>query len=549
MVAAELREFPVAWRRPEDAEKLWAWDGMHCPRPLTPLSIEFAVALARSGVFEDRGASPDDPPVMFVNGYFYQRFQPPDPNAATDPRTQAAERRAAEEAPRVARLWQRRWLPQIRRVCREILATDYDAMSTAELQAALRRAIDRAGRAFALTLRAAAPMSAGVQNLYEFCEKEFGPEGVALAGESIQGYNNASFAADAALWQVARRAEDLGLASLLLSSPPERLPTALEALPAGRELLAALRTYLNRFGWRTPTWWELSEPPWREAPQVALTEVARILREGIEDPRLKARAVIARRRAALRRIRARLEGAKRAEFDALWRTAKQFVPVSEGRALWQLSLSGYLRLPALALGRALVRDGALDDQNDIFYLSLDDLSSGDPAGWRTLVAERRRDRDRWRVIVPPMTIGRMPPPPPAEGGADQAGTVALPFGVRMVSGFGAERSADERLLKGNAASPGVASGRACVAETVEAAERLQPGDILVCRFTTPSWAHLFSRAAAIVADSGGVLSHCAILAREYGIPCVAGVRVATRRIRDGMMLTVDGTQGIVRLED
>jgi phosphoenolpyruvate synthase/pyruvate phosphate dikinase len=80
------------------------------------------------------------------------------------------------------------------------------------------------------------------------------------------------------------------------------------------------------------------------------------------------------------------------------------------------------------------------------------------------------------------------------------------------------------------------------------AETLTPGEVLVCRTTSPAWTPLIARAAAVVADAGSVLAHCAILAREYGIPCVVGTGVATQRITDGMHVTVDGTQGLVRLD-
>ncbi len=259
------------------------------------------------------------------------------------------------------------------------------------------------------------------------------------------------------------------------------------------------------------------------------------------------RAAAGRRR-ALRALRARFtEPEKRARVEDLWTTARQFVPVSEGRALWQLSLSGLLRVPALALGRRLADEGLLDSADGIFYLSLGELEAGPSQAWRTLARQRAADRERWLKVVPPLTIGS-PPQLPAPPAGPASGPPVLPFGLRMVSGFGGERSTDERILKGHAASPGLAYGPARVVETIDEADKVQPGDILVCRFTTPSWSHLFSRVAAIVADSGGVLSHCAILAREYAIPCVPGVRVGTRRLRDGMMLTVDGTQGIVRIE-
>ena len=128
-------------------------------------------------------------------------------------------------------------------------------------------------------------------------------------------------------------------------------------------------------------------------------------------------------------------------------------------------------------------------------------------------------------------------PPPFLGVPPDAATP-------IPSGPAVEEAAGE-VLRGTPASVGVACGRARVVRTLEEADKVQQGDILVCRTTSPAWTFLFSRIVAVVADAGAVLSHCAIVAREYGIPCVVGARGATERIRDGMVITVDGAQGTV----
>jgi len=110
-------------------------------------------------------------------------------------------------------------------------------------------------------------------------------------------------------------------------------------------------------------------------------------------------------------------------------------------------------------------------------------------------------------------------------------------------------STDNKVVKGNAASKGIARGRARIINELSEAGRLQKGEILVCPSTAPPWTPLFAIAAAIVTDTGGILSHSAICAREFGIPCVAGTHVATQQIPDGAMITVDGGEGTVRIED
>jgi phosphohistidine swiveling domain-containing protein len=104
------------------------------------------------------------------------------------------------------------------------------------------------------------------------------------------------------------------------------------------------------------------------------------------------------------------------------------------------------------------------------------------------------------------------------------------------------------VIKGIAGSAGVARGVAKVVRSLAEASKLKPGDIMVCEMTTHPWTPLFSTVAALVADTGGVLSHCALVAREYRLPAVVGTRVGTQLIRDGMLISVDGTQVIVRIE-
>jgi pyruvate,water dikinase len=111
-----------------------------------------------------------------------------------------------------------------------------------------------------------------------------------------------------------------------------------------------------------------------------------------------------------------------------------------------------------------------------------------------------------------------------------------------------EPGSDSRIIRGTAASKGVVTGTARLIRGLDDAGRLQAGDVLVCSSTAPPWTPMFAIAAAVVTNSGGILSHSAIAAREYGIPAVVGTQVGTHRIPDGATVTVDGEQGIVRIE-
>jgi phosphoenolpyruvate synthase/pyruvate phosphate dikinase len=144
--------------------------------------------------------------------------------------------------------------------------------------------------------------------------------------------------------------------------------------------------------------------------------------------------------------------------------------------------------------------------------------------------------DRQARLVPPLRLGQVPP-----------------MFERIV------RSAEEAIrgpvsteagaVVGVPASAGRACGPARVVHSLDEFDRVQPGDILVCPMTAPAWTPLFDRLAGIVTDTGGVAAHASIIAREYGLPAVVGTGDATAQFRDGELIEIDGSLGMVRRLD
>jgi pyruvate,water dikinase len=121
--------------------------------------------------------------------------------------------------------------------------------------------------------------------------------------------------------------------------------------------------------------------------------------------------------------------------------------------------------------------------------------------------------------------------------------------VRLLGFVPAEESPDPNALKGVAGAPGVYTGPARIVRSLDqATDDLEEGEVMVCEMTLPPWVPLFSVAGAVVADTGGILCHTAIVARECGVPAVVGSQVGTSVIEDGQTITVDGTGGIVYLD-
>ena len=221
--------------------------------------------------------------------------------------------------------------------------------------------------------------------------------------------------------------------------------------------------------------------------------------------------------------------------------AQQYVPIAEDHNFTiDQKAHTVLRHGIQQLGGRLVADGILHAREDVFYLRLDEIeavANGNPAvAQQADVPGRRAERRRQAQLNAPLELGTPPPP-------------EMPPDPLITKFFGYEpgSTSDGTTITGAACSAGVVEGTARVVMSLDQADKLAPGDILVCPMTMPAWTALFGIAAAVVADAGGVLSHCAIVAREYGLPCVAGTKVGTALIKDGMRVRVDGGAGTVEI--
>jgi pyruvate,water dikinase len=248
-----------------------------------------------------------------------------------------------------------------------------------------------------------------------------------------------------------------------------------------------------------------------------------------------------RRESLVARVRLRFanQPALAGQFEALLAMAATHVVVDEDHnAILDQMGNAALRPAILELGARLTDRGATAQRDDVFMLTVDDIHGG-LAGrdLRDLVRARRAEFEAWSTVAPPPTLG-----PPS-----QLGAATDPFQRSMLKMDGREtlHGPHERTLRGLAGAPGVAEGRARVALSLDEAMDLEPGEILVCEMTLPAWTPALSIAAAVVADTGGALSHSAIVARELGIPCVVGLGNASRVLRSGQWLRVDGSAGVV----
>ncbi|MGH2770177.1 MAG: PEP-utilizing enzyme, partial [Actinomycetota bacterium] len=327
------------------------------------------------------------------------------------------------------------------------------------------------------------------------------------------------------------------------------IPAALEGSDQGRAFLADLHAYLEAYGERGDLW-GITHPTWVEDPTPVLKNLKDYLTQPDDaDPAAEMRRRARERDQAVSEARRRLDGYPqpvREQFELLLEAAQTGVVLTEDHGFY-IDFRGVYqgRRIILAIGRRLADAGVLARARDAFLLTLDELMETlgrFPAlDRRELIEQRRAEMERFGDVRPPAALGT----------ASSGPSPTQAFGRLMGKFLGApppDAEEEPGVLRGSAGSPGRAKGRARVIRSIAEAGKLSAGDILVAETTAPPWTPLFASAAAVVTDTGGILSHCAVVAREYGIPAVVGVGVATATIRDGQMIEVDGDAGVVRIE-
>ncbi len=209
------------------------------------------------------------------------------------------------------------------------------------------------------------------------------------------------------------------------------------------------------------------------------------------------------------------------------------------------------RRALLEAGRRLAAGGRLAAEDDVFDATPAEVASlcrGSVSPTAADIAARARVRRTSRITDAPLTLGPTPPaPPPPDWFPPEAARIARAFNVYRGLMDDPARAADSSVVRGVGASPGRATGIARLVRAAEDFDKLRRGDILVAPTTTPMYNVILPLLGGIVTDRGGLLSHPAIVSREYGFPGIVGTRNATARIPDGAVVELDGAAGTVRV--
>ena len=404
----------------------------------------------------------------------------------------------------------------------------------------------------------------------DFCKSAFPDMPDQSIARMVGGVDILFFRPDDEVRKLSRLAIELGLADAVLDNDdPDEVLRAMGAAEGGDRWLAALEEAKDPWFWfSTGTGYCHQHRSWIDdltVPFGAMQGYITKLQAGESIDRPLDEILRERERIASEYRELLPTDDDRTAFDETLALARKVYPYVENHNFyvehWHHSMFWN---KVRDLGRVFQAGGFLVDYEDIFYLhryevheALFDMltawattNPGRPRYWQDEIAERKRIMEKLRAWAPPPALGK---PPDA---VTEAATVML-WGIttdmveQWLDAQGGNGDADggPAALNGFAASPGVAEGPARVITAVDQLDQVELGEILVCPITAPSWAPVFAKIAGAVSDVGGIMSHAAIVSREYGLPAVVGTGFGTRQIETGQRVRVDGNEGTVTVID
>ena len=501
--------FPVTWDHADDEGLFWHTDVMHFPEPITPMMVGFNQSF-NEGI--KRAAQACEVPIQLIyrriNTYNYGTTVPRVPPEEMEAQGKKAQEKLGAMMGQLWELWETEWLPEIHEHLAFWEAFDLRGASMSALLAHLEETWSRHTRLWDIHFLAAFPFLLAPSLFEELYQDLFGKERALDAYRLSQGLGNKTVEGGHALWELSRKAmASPQVRSVLEENDAADVSAALEGFAEGQAFLAEFGAYLEEYGQRSDIFVEVGDPHWIENPVTPIKNLQDYLSQPSRNLKAELDALATERKRLIAEARERLKGYPLPvveQFEFLLKAAQAGIILQEDHNHWIDQRGTYkVRRVLLEFGRRLADAGVIESPDDVFYLTpgeLQETASALPKGDRhQTVAARKAETDRFRAVQPPPALGTPHPGPPPDS----------PLG--------------------------------------RAIGKLRPGDIMVAPATMLAWTPLFASIAAVVTDAGGVLSHAAIVAREYNIPAVLGTGKATSLIRDGQTLEVDGDAGSVRI--
>ncbi|GAB4064697.1 hypothetical protein GCM10028777_11850 [Angustibacter speluncae] len=562
-------EFPVEF---EDGQRelLWVHDDLHIPNPVSPMYADIGGWWLKCDYMFRRFGTPfaSDWISKIINGYVYTAAIPAEPGLSAEtseygarytPRTPIDESYPAEiggylgwtlpyYAENFLHWWRERLVPEMTRNFERFDGYDYDGASLVELAVLLEDAIDMHDRHWSIHWVLNFAQFSSTMGLNAVIAEAKGEgDHSALMGRLQSSTTNRNWDSIEELWKIKEniKADPDGAVAAAFRKPTAAdVVRELESTDAGRAFLAEdIEGYSKEFGYKSMYAHEFSFKTWRENPAPIIEGVRGYLEADYDYP-AEIAAVAEDLEAAKAEVLAGVaDGEVKDRLVQALDLSLRMNPLTPDHHFYiDQGTNARVRLVLVAIGRKLVEQGRLGDPEDVMYLRYNELrvlmAGSNSFDAEDLVGDRRDERETAYELRPRDWVGTA-----------TEENVAFPYLSLWAFPEKLHRkpSTTEGEVHGLAASVGVVEGTARVVLSPEQFQEVQADEIIVCRMTSPAWVVLFTKIGGLVTDAGGMASHPAVVSREFGIPAVVGTSDATRRIKTGDRVRVNGATGVVQV--
>ena len=558
-------DFQVEWAEGE-SDQFWILDDLHCPNPLSPMFFDIGGWWLTCDHMFRRFGTPfaSDWVAKNVNGYLYTAAIPATPGIHVEaaeyqnryvPRVPEDPEYAGKigaylgatlphYAENFLEWWNDRILPEMLRNFDYIDTFDYDSANMVGTAILLEDMIDIHDRNWKIHWMLNFSQFSSTTALNAAID-EFKPDAKPdLKGRLQSSVVDRNWDSVEALWKMKETVKgNATLEAAFKGATAADVVAALEESEDGRALMNdQMHPYLKEFGHKALWSHEVMFPLWVENPGPAIEAVRGYVVSDYDYP-ATIKGVEDDLNDAIKECMEGVEGDAREKLQTALDASLRMNPLTPDHHFYiDQGTNARLRTVLLGLGRKMVEADIIDDAEDIMFLHYNEARAlvGDPAAYdaRELVSDRRDDHEEATMKRPPDWLGT-------------ATEEALAFPYAGLWGF-PERFYRKPPTKageitGLPASPGVIEAKARVITTMDQFSSVEEGEILVCRMTNPAWVVLFTQISGLVTDAGGTTSHSAVVSREFGLPAVVGTSVATKDIKTGDTVRVNGTTGVVEI--
>ena len=548
-------KYPVTWESEEEKDLMWWYDDLHCPNPISPMYFSCGGWWGPTCkyFYKRFGVGGYDWPAKKIGGYVYTAVVPPKtPEDQIDGMNAYYGNVMPVYAATFIDQWDNEYVPELIELANKMINFDFENGSLDAAMIHLEDCLDWQERAFRIHWilnYAQAQASGEFQAIYE---KAVGPvdEDYTLITVSPDDRNWDSLR-DA--WKIKQDiCADAGLKAFWLENDVATIMAKLEEVEGGKAIKEKIVAYTEEYGWK-PLWThEYIYKLWIEDPTPIYEAIKGYIETDYDYP-TQINACHEAQNGAIARARARItDESLREEFEKKLDINMKMLPLTPNHHFYiDQSIYAHMRMMFLGLGDMLVKLGKLNDREDIFMVTYDELRAGAFSDYdlKACAAKGRAEMEEAAKTPPRYWYGTV-----------DEWQLNVELYKRILWGYPevfwksleiekeeAEGVAEPTVLKGIPGSAGIVEGTARVVSNPKEFDQLKKGDIMICRMTNPGWIISFSKISGLVTDTGGALSHPAVVSREFGIPCVVGTVKATQVIKTGDKIRVNGDTGVIEI--